>query len=122
MHQNKFQKKSKTFVYVLSFSLFPLFSHLKVSSSCFIFPITCRKYVFYWLHFLLWNFSTCICPDGMKRVSTELITNQSIFATTLTRHFTHDTSRTQFYYYRVLILSRSFSGNFQQFLNRNHAA
>ena len=48
------------------FQLF-YFSLVKVS-------MTNRKYVFNWLYYLLWNFSTCICPVGMEKVSTELIT------------------------------------------------
>ena len=119
-----------SFVCLLSFSLFPLFSiHLKVSSNCFIFPcsMTNRKYIFNWLYYLLWNFSTCICPVGMEKVSTELIT-KAFFSTTLTnmrplQKMQKDASCTQFYYYYYgVILSSSFSGNSQPYLSSNPAA
>jgi len=88
--------------------------------------MTNGKYIFNWLYYLIWNFSTCICPVGMEKVSTELIT-KAFFSTTLTNmrplhNMQKDASCTRFYYYHGVILSSSFPGNSQPRLRRNPAA
>ena len=94
-------------------SFFQLFYFSLVNVS-----MTKRKYVFNWLYYILWNFSTCICPVGMEKVSTELITEAFFFNNSEKHEAAKQNAKRRFmhkvlFYYGV-ILSSSFSGNSQQ--------
>ena len=78
--------------------------------------MTNRKYLFNWLYYLLWNFSTCICPVGMEKVSTELIT-KAFFSTTLTNMSRYTNAKRRFVHTVLLLLWCSSSSS-----KNSHAA
>ena len=102
-------------------SFFQLFYFSLVNVS-----MTNRKYVFNWLYYLLWNFSTCICPVGMEKVSIELIT-EAFFSTTLKNmrqlnKMQKDPSCTKCYFIMVWSSPVLFLGILSNRLSRNPAA
>ena len=113
--------QSTSVIFDPSESFFQLFYFSLVNVS-----MTNRKYVFNWLYYILWNFSTCICPVGMEKVSTELIT-EAFFSTTLKNmrqlnKMQKDASCTKCYFIMVWSSPVLFLGILSNRLSRNPAA